>query len=1216
MSFRKFNGITLKNNATIENLHIERLASDPSVVEAGRLWYNSTDKTIKMSVRNASDSLVVKTFVDDTAFENWKQGLIVKDAVDVVVTDTNVDPTLGLTLDQDGYTIDTGDRLLLNTAADDRNNGIYKVTGLNPGVIPYATKMFATGTDKDTIVISPKEGFGIDSAISLTVASHANGTPASVIDGGGLVQLSLEKVGQRSAAELIVSSGNVDVLPVFLQSLVGGSFKITAKATSPYKHFLIRFDGGNQNRTWDFRSNPVGDIYKVNIRIQTDVSDGWIKTIEEVVAYLNAQTGFSDHLIATVDTDGTKVFGWGGDARSGIYHNDYILKREESYVTTASEILTLINSTERLKATVNGQTTLNPRWVSVFGSTQWDMVHGGSFDNTTYTADGVYLALQLAFTSPFRKTTNPESTKDWFSPNKVRFTFTGTPSLLHIMSSYNPYNQGANYDCLLQTISNPTSGQEITLNLNNGFRMYDSEIAYFVLRFIAPGGINLTNIEFYMGTDYNIYSPVILSEADGGQDWNQVFDKTYYGVNDVSSMSWNGSAFVSTGTGISLYALTDSPFKYNSSALFKATKARISFSPGVADLTLGDWEVGKSVTGYSSGDIVELSPYTGDQLLAGYGSIQLTNAASPVAITNIEFFDGVTGWNPNGRTSMKPGTAAIVRSEDADNTAVNSELKSGVTVFIENGTTYAGTQFTLTTPGNITIGATPITFSQFSSASDISVGPGLERNGNQISIVPDGDSLTISNFGIKLTDGTIRETLMSLDDVPYSIGTPGQYLAVDVNQTGFEFVTPTSTVITAGIGLNKVNDEFSIKLNGPTLSVDVDGLKLNASILHLSDVPDTYGSSGQVLSVNSGGTGFEFTNISSGIYIPNSFAGDSNTVVALRGGGVNGTSTLYDYSLNRLNIISSSNVVYSNEQQKYGSTSIKIPAGEYIKIPHSSVMDISNSNYTFEFDIYISGYDSPTDDWVYLMSSDGRIDGGVNNVEWELGIDGTSAATMNRLYVYKEWPTSNTSAVKFAIGSAPLIGRWIHCIVEGELVNSVHTTRIYYDGVLAGSQTGMGHLPTTNSAIYIGSRSTMTTNRWHGYIDNLRITKGLSRYTEATYTQPTTYYMSTNSLISDAISANDVDLKLDTAVIELKTKLNSNIYRTTSSTPNTQHTITHNLNSDYVDVTVWVYDTVLSKYVNDSVAVTLTSTNALIIDLTESADVKVIVEKKDDIVLS
>lgn len=69
--FPIFHGITLAANAYLENLVVEKLAVDPSSVEAGRVWYNTTDKVFRQSTLDASGAVIVRTFAtaEDLAAE-------------------------------------------------------------------------------------------------------------------------------------------------------------------------------------------------------------------------------------------------------------------------------------------------------------------------------------------------------------------------------------------------------------------------------------------------------------------------------------------------------------------------------------------------------------------------------------------------------------------------------------------------------------------------------------------------------------------------------------------------------------------------------------------------------------------------------------------------------------------------------------------------------------------------------------------------------------------------------------------------------------------------------------------------------------------------------------------------------------------------------------------------------------------------------------------
>ena len=71
-TFPVYHGITLASNSWIENLVIEKFTADPVPVEAGRIWFNTTDKVFRQSTLNEGGAVVVKTFatVDELTAAN------------------------------------------------------------------------------------------------------------------------------------------------------------------------------------------------------------------------------------------------------------------------------------------------------------------------------------------------------------------------------------------------------------------------------------------------------------------------------------------------------------------------------------------------------------------------------------------------------------------------------------------------------------------------------------------------------------------------------------------------------------------------------------------------------------------------------------------------------------------------------------------------------------------------------------------------------------------------------------------------------------------------------------------------------------------------------------------------------------------------------------------------------------------------------------------
>jgi len=65
MAYKKFHGITLAANSSIENMVIEPLGSDPTVPVAGQFWFNTTDKVVRYAKLDGAGAVIVRTLTDD-----------------------------------------------------------------------------------------------------------------------------------------------------------------------------------------------------------------------------------------------------------------------------------------------------------------------------------------------------------------------------------------------------------------------------------------------------------------------------------------------------------------------------------------------------------------------------------------------------------------------------------------------------------------------------------------------------------------------------------------------------------------------------------------------------------------------------------------------------------------------------------------------------------------------------------------------------------------------------------------------------------------------------------------------------------------------------------------------------------------------------------------------------------------------------------------------
>ena len=71
MAFPKSHGLTIAQNGYIENMVVESLSSDPTVVEAGRCWFNETEKLFKFSSLNGGGAVIVRAIKDKEDFDTF-----------------------------------------------------------------------------------------------------------------------------------------------------------------------------------------------------------------------------------------------------------------------------------------------------------------------------------------------------------------------------------------------------------------------------------------------------------------------------------------------------------------------------------------------------------------------------------------------------------------------------------------------------------------------------------------------------------------------------------------------------------------------------------------------------------------------------------------------------------------------------------------------------------------------------------------------------------------------------------------------------------------------------------------------------------------------------------------------------------------------------------------------------------------------------------------
>jgi len=234
------------------------------------------------------------------------------------------------------------------------------------------------------------------------------------------------------------------------------------------------------------------------------------------------------------------------------------------------------------------------------------------------------------------------------------------------------------------------------------------------------------------------------------------------------------------------------------------------------------------------------------------------------------------------------------------------------------------------------------------------------------------------------------------------------------------------------------------------------------------------------------------------------------------------------------NLVTVGSAQISTSTVKYGTGSIRFNGStDYLTIPQGPLYNFGSSNWTIESWIYFNsvsstqvimnyGYEGSTQrSFVLYFNSDGTLHlaystTGSNNTDTSFGSLGASTATWYHIAIVRNGSTITAYKNGTALGTT---------------IN-IATNVIYYPG--------------TAGALRIGTDGT---NYFNGYIDDLRITRGVARYT-ANFTVPAVAFPdvvpSTSSTITYTTSfttANNVTV----TVVGTTTSTGGTSYYTTST---------------------------------------------------------------------
>lgn len=207
----------------------------------------------------------------------------------------------------------------------------------------------------------------------------------------------------------------------------------------------------------------------------------------------------------------------------------------------------------------------------------------------------------------------------------------------------------------------------------------------------------------------------------------------------------------------------------------------------------------------------------------------------------------------------------------------------------------------------------------------------------------------------------------------------------------------------------------------------------------------------------------------------------SQVSLLLHGDGANGSTTITDSSPTPKTVTAVGDAKISTAQSKFGGSSIAFDgSGDYLSIPSNIDFRLGAENFTIEF-------------WIRY-----------NTVSGVQILFDTRPTAGTGLYpvIYSNGATLSyftNASDRITVLNAVAAGAWYYVA----LVKNSGLTKLYLNGLQVGSAYADSNDYLCGPLLFIGNDSyTPALYAFNGYIDDLRITKGVARYT-ANFTPPT-----------------------------------------------------------------------------------------------------------------
>lgn len=205
----------------------------------------------------------------------------------------------------------------------------------------------------------------------------------------------------------------------------------------------------------------------------------------------------------------------------------------------------------------------------------------------------------------------------------------------------------------------------------------------------------------------------------------------------------------------------------------------------------------------------------------------------------------------------------------------------------------------------------------------------------------------------------------------------------------------------------------------------------------------------------------------------------------LKMNGVNGSTTFYDSSLYGHTVTAYGDAQISTAQSKFGGASAYFDGtGDWLSVPHSTGFSLGSDDFSIEA-------------WIYPSVLTGAASAIVTK-------DGLGLGTRSWIVLLLEGPSTVYKPYFAIAGGATASSNQSISTGQWTFISICRTGGNIYFGVngTVDSDVFTSTIPDNSVPIWIGAQSVPSAvNLFNGYIDDLRITKGVARWT-GNYTPP------------------------------------------------------------------------------------------------------------------